>query len=31
MMPNLKITGSYVSEEPDVNLGDAAFFISELM
>lgn len=30
MMPNLKIIGSYtVDEEPDVNLGDAAFFISE--
>ena len=30
MMPNLKITGSYtVSEEPDVELADAAFFISE--
>lgn len=32
MMPNLKITRSYtVNEEPDVNLGDAAFFISESM
>jgi hypothetical protein len=32
VMPNLKITGNYtVSEEPEVNLGDAAFFISQSM
>jgi hypothetical protein len=30
MMPNLKITRSYTdNDEPDVNLGDAAFFISD--
>jgi hypothetical protein len=30
MMPNLKITGSYTNNmEPDVNLGDAAFFSSD--